>query len=153
MRFSKVTRILVASVAATVITTSGASAVEISANAVADGAERVAPGVGTRSIVATTSLTLTGKKAVRRGSTVRLRGKLSSSAPECVAGQWIRIYRKSRVVGNGTTNATGNYKIKVRVTHRKNTYQARFNGSASGVHPNDVACFSSVSPTLKVRGR
>lgn len=153
MRFSKVMRVLVASAAATVIAASGASAVEISANAVADGAERVAPGVGTRSIVATTSLTLTGRNAVRRGHAVRLRGTLSSAAPECVTAQWIRIYRKSRVVGYGTTNVLGNYKIKVTVTHRKNVFQARFNGSASGVHPDDVACFASSSPTLRVRGK
>ena len=150
MRFSKVMRILVASAAATVIAASGASAVEISANAVADGAERVSPAVNVRSVVGPTALSLSGRSHVRKGGKVTFKGTLISSASECWGpGMVIELYRRGHFVGTGTTSVKGAYSITVKIK-KSATYKAKFAGATWGVHPDDVTCFASTSNKVKV---
>ena len=155
MRFSKVTKILVASAAAVALTASGASAVEVSASAVATGARLVAPAT-VRSVSGTTVTTIkASRKVVMKGKRVRISGTVSSLVLECQSltsalnevGK-VQIKRGSKV---STVNLnTGTYRKGFKL-RRSTTFQATFLGASFGVHPNDVSCTGSTSGKVRVR--
>ena len=91
--------------------------------------------------------------AVRRGTEIEIRGRLSSDRRECRRHKVIKLIR----VGDGvvkldTTNRFGRYKFEQRI-RRTQRFRTKFDGTAKGVHPNIEVCLASRSRTITVRVR
>lgn len=142
MRFSKVTRIVIASA---VVSTLVGGIAEVS---IANAGMRA----GIRSIAASTALTIkrTPGGKVDKGTIVTFKGVLASPAGECVGNQKISLFKGSKKVASGKTKGSGSYAIKKKVTKKK-TWHTEFPGSATGVHPNDVTCFASSSGNITIK--
>jgi len=157
VRFSRVTKILVASAATVALTASGASAVEVSASAVATGARLVAPAT-VRSVSGTTITTIkASRKVVKKGRRVRISGTVNSGVLECqslssaTAGVG-KVQIKAGAKTYTVSLNTGTYKKGIKL-RRSTTFQATFLGAAFGVHPNDVSCTGSTSGKVRVRAK
>jgi hypothetical protein len=87
------------------------------------------------------------RRRIEPGQKVILRGKVSSSQPECVQGRQVKLRGKSR-----TTNSRGRYRFVIR-PRRTRTYRTKVLAVTSGVHPHSHTCRGDTSNKVKVKVR
>lgn len=91
--------------------------------------------------------------SVQQGTEITIRGRLSSDERSCRRHKVIRLVKIGEgVVDLDTTNRFGRYVFERRA-RRTQMFRTRFDGTASGVHPDIEVCLASSSRRITVRVR